>query len=112
MHMPGLPKSCIIADPYSRKVATDGLPVKGRGDKISDIPRKPKKTPDPQNNGAPNTNGKHASDLEATLVDRKRARTDDDEPPKAKKAKVASGGDDVIDLDVDQDSGAFVIPDD
>ena len=91
---------------------TDGPPVKGRGDKISDIPRKPRKTPVPQNNGAPPTNGKHASDLDAIPADRKRARVDDDETPQAKKAKVASGGDDVIDLDIDQDSGAFVIPDD
>ena len=90
----------------------EGLPVKGRGDKISDIPRKPKKTSEPQSNGASGANGMHTAGSEAAPADRKRARTDDDESPQAKKARVVSSADEVINLDVDQDSGAFVIPDD
>ncbi len=49
------------------------------------------------------------------MNDLKRARTDDEEAPQAKKAKTASkpvNEDDIINLDVDQDTGAFVIPDD
>lgn len=91
---------------------TEGLSVKGRGDKISDIPRKPKKTPEPQSNGTSGANGNHTANSEAAPADRKRARTDDDEAPQAKKAKVVSSDAEVINLDVDQDSGAFVIPDD
>lgn len=92
------------------------MPIKGRGDKISDIPRKPKKAPEPESNGTNVANGKHTTaNLEAPTKALKRARIDDDEAPQAKKAKVASGPADdveVINLDVDQDTGAFVIPDD
>ncbi|RYP07030.1 hypothetical protein DL764_002789 [Monosporascus ibericus] len=107
----------VIVDLRGAKDAAEGIPVKGLGDKVSNIPRKPKKTPavEVETNGTSNTNGKHAADSEVSTKDLKRSRADDDEVPQAKRAKMASkpaNEDDVIDLDVDQDTGAFVIPDD
>ncbi|KAK7755042.1 E1 ubiquitin-activating protein uba2 [Diatrype stigma] len=105
----------IVVDLQEAKDAAEDTPIKGRGDKISDIPRKPKKVPEPESNGTSVTNGKRATDSEAPNKDLKRPRADDEGAPQAKKAKVASGPDndvEVINLDVDQDTGAFVILDD
>ncbi|RYP13464.1 hypothetical protein DL765_006877 [Monosporascus sp. GIB2] len=107
----------VIVDLREAKDSAEDIPVKGLGDRVSNIPRKPKKTPvvEAETNGTSNTNGKHAADSEISTNDRKRSRAEDDEVPQAKRAKMASkplNEDDVIDLDVDQDTGAFVIPDD
>lgn len=104
-----------VANLFSSKDAAEDMPIKGRGDKISDIPRKPKKAPEPISNGANVSNGKHAANLEVPTNDLKRSRIDDEEAPQPKKAKMAfrpANDVEVINLDVDQDTGAFVILDD
>ncbi|EMR67006.1 putative family protein [Eutypa lata UCREL1] len=105
----------IVVDIQEAKDAAEDMPIKGRGDKISDIPRKPKKAPEPISNGANVSNGKHAANLEVPTNDLKRSRIDDEEAPQPKKAKMAfrpANDVEVINLDVDQDTGAFVILDD
>ncbi|RYP85593.1 hypothetical protein DL769_000934 [Monosporascus sp. CRB-8-3] len=105
----------VTVDLREAKDAVEDIPVKGLGDKVSNIPRKRKKTPAVETNGTSNTNGKRAANSEVSTNDLKRSRADDDEVPQAKRAKMASkpaNEDDVIDLEVDQDTGAFVVPDD
>ncbi|KAI0594259.1 SUMO-activating enzyme subunit uba-2 [Biscogniauxia sp. FL1348] len=72
-------------------------PIKGlEPDKAPDIPRKPKAAA-AESNGVGQANSK-----QATNGDLKRPRTEDDEVPTAKKAKVAASVQDgVIDLDAD-----------
>lgn len=92
-------------------------------DKKPEIPRKPKKIPTPESNGAPaaaaTTNGKHSLAEEAdAAANLKRPRLDDsDVATPAKKAKTSgvpptSDGDDVVVVDESSGGGIIIVDDD
>lgn len=92
----------------------EGKTIKGLIDQTPDIPRKPKKAPAPETDGAVQTNGeKHDLDADAPGKDLKRARPDESDEPLAKKAKTTAttDDDDIVVVDEGGDGGAIVIDD-
>ncbi|KAI0017742.1 ThiF family protein [Xylariomycetidae sp. FL0641] len=90
-----------------------GKPIWGlEPDKVPELPRKSKKSPAVESNGTGQINGKRAANVEPSINDLKRPRTDDAEAPTAKKAKTADAGDDIVVVEDDAGTGAILIDDD
>ncbi|KAI1819019.1 hypothetical protein F4861DRAFT_196427 [Xylaria intraflava] len=102
----------VVLNIQSSSIESTEKPIRGlESDKTPEIPRRPKKEPILETNGVDRPSSKHMPVLETPSKDLKRPRTDDNDAPSTKKAKITVN-DDVVIVDDEAGIGAITIEDD